>query len=346
MSDKKISPEGEDVQKKLFNFIKKTLKNKSSLVVELMSILDLSKSGAYKKISGDSKLSFDDVLKLSRHYGFSIDQFSVDRTDPIPFQVDAIRRQPASYIEYLLNIYKHFQEIKAAKGVEIFYVTGEVPLFHYLQFPTLLYFKLYVWNNTCWHIPGVGRNFSLREFTTDEDLNALRSQMLEDYYSYDGMEMWNTRFLDITLDQLRYYAQSGIFDNKDDFMLIYKDLEKMCKYLKGMAEKGHKYLVDKPDELMGELKVQMHELVSSSNIIYVTADTFRTAFVTYDSPNFIKSSDNRFCDYTEQWIDSIVQHSMLISVEGERERERSFRLINKKMQRAKEELISILNYTY
>ena len=336
----------EDIQGNLFDFLKNRINKKTSLASELMAVLDLSRSGVYKKLSGESKLSFTDVLKLARHFGFSIDQFIAERHDTIPFNVDAIRRQPHSYAEYIHNINKHFHRISGSVDVKICYVTNEVPIFHYLQFPILFYFKLYVWNQTCWHIPNSNRNFSLREFTTDEELNDLRIKMLQDYYNYDGMEMWNTRFLDITLDQIKYYAHSGIFETKEDFILIFKELERLCKHLKKMAEKGYKFLTNKPDEPMGKLKVQMHELIASSNIIYVTAEDFRVAFVTYDSPNFIRSSDDRFCDYTQSWIDSIVQRSLLISGEGERERERTFRLITKKMTRAKEELDSILNYTY
>lgn len=341
-----MEKESAKIQDQLFSFLKELSKKKTPLVNDLMSILDLSKSGAYKKLNGESNLSFDDMIKLSRHYGFSIDQFIAERHNAIPFFVDAIRSQPLDYNEYLRNINSHFEFIRGCKDVEVCYITNEVPMFHYLQFPLLFYFKLFVWNHTTWNMPHRNHKFALTEFVNDGLLNDLRKSMLKEYYGYDGMEMWNIRFLDITLDQIKYYAHSGIFENKEDILQVFKEVEKLSRHLKKMAEVGHKFQLEKPDEMLGKLKVQMNELVASTNIIFVLADNFKYVFTTFDPPNFIRSSDDRFCKYTQNWINTTKKHSLLISGEGERERERTFRLMTKKITRAKQELDGILSYIY
>jgi hypothetical protein len=338
--------ESKKVQEQLFEYIQELTPKRSPLVNDLMTILNLSKSGAYKKLNGESNLSLDDTIKLSRHYGFSIDQFVADRHNAIPFFVDAIRSQPKSYDGYLRNINKHFEFIRGCKHVEVCYVTNEVPVFHYLQFPLLFYFKLFVWNHTSWQMPGRPHRFSLREFTNDSTLNELIKSMLREYYGYDGMEMWNIRFLDITLDQIKYYAHSGIFENKEDIHSIFREVEKMSRHLKKMAEVGFKFNLERPEEKLGTLTVHMNELVASTNIIFVVADNFNYVFTTYDPPNFIRSADDRFSTYTENFINNTKKHSLLISGAGERERERTFRLITKKIERAKQELEGILSYIY
>lgn len=341
-----MEKESQKIQQQLFSFLENLSPKKKPIVNELMTILKLSKSGAYKKLNGESNLSLEDTIKLSRHYGFSIDQFIAERHNPIPFYVDAIRRQPSSYDEYLRNINTHFEFIRGCKKVQVSYITNEVPVFHYLQFPLLFYFKLFVWNHTSWQMPQRPHRFSLSEFINDSLLNSLMKSMLKEYFGYDGMEMWNIRFLDITLDQIKYYAHSGIFENKEDILSIFKEVEKMSRHLKKMAEVGYKFNLEKPEEKLGHLTVHMNELVASTNIIYVNADNYNYVFTTFDPPNFIRSSDDRFCIYTENWINMTKKHSLLISGAGERERERTFRLITKKIERAKQELEGILSYIY
>lgn len=341
-----MEKESNQVQQDLFNHLQSLSSKKTPFVNELMSILELSRSGAYKKIKGESNLSFDDVLKLSRHFGFSIDQFIAERHNAIPFFVDAIRSLPTQYNEYMRNINTHFEFIRGCKNVDFCYIANEVPIFHYMQFPLLFYFKLFLWNHTSWQIPHRNRKFSIAEFTNDTVLNDVRKSMSKEYLNYSGMEMWNIRMLDITLDQVKYYAHSGIFETKEDILQIFKEVEKLSRHLKNMAESGYKCTLENPNEKLGKLRVQMNELVASSNVIYVTADNFNYVFTNFDTPNFIRSSDDRFCQYTENWINTIKKHSLLISGEGERERERTFRLITKKISRAKQELDGILSYIY
>ncbi len=341
-----MEKESKKIQQQLFAYLQELSPKRTPLVNDLMSILDLSKSGAYKKLNGDSNLGLDDIIKLSRHYGFSIDQFIAERHNAIPFFVAAIRSQPKSYDEYLRNIYLHLDFIRGCKNVNMVYVTMEVPIFYYLQFPLLCYFKLFVWNHTTWHIPNRAHRFSLEEFTNDQLLNDLMKSMLREYYSYDGTELWNIRFLDITLDQIKYYAHSGIFEKKEDIESIFKEVEKLSRHLKKMAEVGYKFNMEKPDKPLGSLTVHMNELMASTNTIYVTADNYKYVFTTIDPPNFIRCDDDRFADYTENWINTSKKHSLLISGAGERERERTFRLITKKLERAKQELEGILSYIY
>lgn len=334
------------IQQKVFEDLSKQFPTKTAFVAELKRILGLQDSAVYKKLRGESHFTLKDMLMLSKYLNFSIDSILLRKDSPVPFQVDAIRRQPASYEEYLLNINRHFKDIKIAGNVQIFYIACEMPLFHYLQFPSLFYFKLFMWNETSWKIGQKSPEFNFREFLNNEKLEKMRLEMLHDYYSQDGVETWNIRFLDMSLDQLKYYANAGLFNNKDDIQLIFKDIEKLNSHLKNMAEKGRKFIMDEPEKPMGKLKVKMNELISSTNVIYVTTDEYDIVFASYDTPNFIKSTDRRFCEYSKNWIDNVIKYSVDIGGVGKRERDRHFRLISKKLELAKVELDGILGYMY
>ena len=334
------------IQQQIFEDLAQRFPNKKAFIAELKRILGLKESAIYKKLRGDSQFTLKDMLMLSMHLSFSMDQYFAKKASPVPFQVDAIRRQPASYEEYLQNINLHFRDLKAAENVTMYYVACEMPLFHYLQFPFLFYFKLFVWNETSWRSRQKSREFGFREFKQNKKLEKLRLSMLNDYYTQDGVENWNIRFIDMSLDQLKFYVNAGRFKNEEDIWLVFKDIEKLSAHLKRMAEKGHKFVLNAPDKLMGKLRVQMNELVSSTNVIYVSTDEYDIVFSSFDTPNFIKSTDQRFCNYSKEWIDNVIEYSVDIGGVGKRERDRHFRIIGKKLETVKEELRGMVSYLY
>ena len=60
-------------QELLFNQIRQNLPPNISLVDEIADLLDISNDSAYRRIRGEKMLSINELQKLSKHFGISLD---------------------------------------------------------------------------------------------------------------------------------------------------------------------------------------------------------------------------------------------------------------------------------
>ena len=103
-------------QKEFFEIIKRQLPTGSSLVNSIAKTLSMSESGAYKKITNISKLSFEEVIILCKRYGISFDSFTSDADkslSPYFFYSDTIRYEPRSYNEFLAGFLESSQNVRS-----------------------------------------------------------------------------------------------------------------------------------------------------------------------------------------------------------------------------------------
>ena len=84
----------------------------------------------------------------------------------------------------------------------------------------------------------------------------------------------------------------------------------------------------------------------SSEIIYVTKDDYRIVYHAYDTPNYIRSDDPRVCDHMEDWFEKVINQSILISGQGERERDQTFRAFEKELEQYGEKLDAYVKVYY
>lgn len=321
-------------QKDFFEIISRQLSGDASLVTEVAAALSMSESGAYKKINNISKLSFDEIIMLCKTFGVSFDSFTSDADkslSPYFYYSDTIRYEPRSYLEYVSGFLESSKMLdRSRENYQVSTFANEVPMMHYLQFPYLFYFKLFAWNRTNWKIKQYGRDYNTAHYFDDVDLTKTVRRLQDHYDSYDSIDIWNKQIFTNTLQQLTYYIKAGVFKKVDDIYAIYNDLKKLLKHLQLVAEKGKKISFSSGQE-KSKIAIYLNEVVISSEIIYVTKEGYRIVYHSYDTPNYIKSDDARVCNHMEKWLDKVINQSILISGQGEREREITFKVFEKEL---------------
>lgn len=316
------------------------------LVDVLSNVLEISQNAAYKKINLATKLNLDEIIELSIRYQLSIDQFLSAKSSPIPFYSDAIRKMPEQPKDYFLNLIKHLYQLKELKGLNYINLTGEVPIFHIMPFRKLMFFKLFAWNYTSWSIKRYMDKFDLNSFINDKELNNNIDKCIHVYYKFQGIEIWNIRMMDITLDQLKYFIQLRIFPNKNVVQEIINEMFDLLDHLTKISESGTK-LYETSTELNKSLvKVYISELVHANEVIYVNSDISDHIFCALDSPNFLRSSDPRVTEHVHQWLLKTLKHSSLISGEGEKDRRTLIQTIQQKLVKGNQEINNLLNFVY
>ncbi len=312
----------------------------------LAKTLSISENAAYKKIQGGIQFSIQDLLVLSKEFQISLDQFISHKASPIPFYSDAIRKKPDHYRDYFLNIQKHVTAISQIKELNYIYQANEIPIFHYLLFPSLLYFKIYAWNYTSWRIGDSLKAYEYLAFQRDDVMQKAIHASIETYFTFPGTEIWHIRMFDITLDQLKYFIHLRVFQDKSTVLQILDDLYDMLDHLNLMASKAMKLKRGQKVDHSAHCKMYINELVSTSDIIFVGSPDMEIVFTMFDTPNLVRTSDQRFTAYTKVWMEHTIRHSSLISNEGERERVELFQTYRQKLDQGRREIEGLRAYKY
>ncbi len=309
------------------NYILSTEHPDKKPVEIIMSILDISKSGAYKKLNGDSKFSLDEIVRIFTEMDISFDRYFLSNESQFKsysFSTDTIKYKPRSYSEFWYQINHNLEKLVEDPNATAIYLSNEIPFFYYLQFPKLLAFKLFVWDKTNWNISPENESFSFKIIDNIPKLNEITQSVLDVYLSYPSIELWNPDMLRLTMMQLSYYTRAGVFQSAEIIREIISDMDKMLVFMKRNCDSGKKSFFGKSDSI-NDVEIYLNELVSNSEMILIRSDNRAALYNKYDTPNYLLSEDSRVCDHIAAWLEKIIGKSTLISTRGKRDRDMFFK---------------------
>ena len=293
----------------------------------VMSLLGLTKSGAYKKLNGASKFSVEEVVTIFNTLDISFDQYFLSGQKEMKnysFSTDTIKYRPRTYSEFWTQISLHLGQLVQDTNATAIYLANEIPIFYYLQFPKLMAFKLFVWDKTNWNISADNDRFSFNLIYDIPSLKEITQKVLDIYLSYPSIEVWNPNMFALTMMQLSYYTRAGVFKSADIIREIIGDLDKLMVFMKKNCESGKKSFFGQ-ESSNNDVEIYLNELVFNSEMIFIKSDNQKSLYNKYDTPNYIFSDDQRVCNHIESWLDRIISKSTLISTRGKRDRDLFFK---------------------
>lgn len=300
-------------------------KNKGlNLVDVLMDLLNLSKGQTYRRINGQTMLSFEDIQILATHFQISLDDFLLSKKDTIQFQFPPIHQPAFSAISYLNQLDQELKCVQKNPNNRLLYATNEFPIFYTFLFPELIQFKMYMWERTFWEQPNGPQNIFRFGKVSDQILELAQS-ISQRYLSLPSEEYWNIRITDNTVRQINYALESGLFDNLADALLLCEQLKKVLTHMELMAKKGQKFLPQKREQPNAPtFHLYLNDLPTNI-LLLVTSPEESYLYTTFDNPNFMKSTHPEICNYTIQWFKKLQEKSILLSGSAERSRRQFFK---------------------
>lgn len=309
-------------------------KNKGSdiiLIKELQELLNLSKSTLYKRLNGDIKMTLDELMTIAVRYNVSIDNLLPNEQSNITLQLRSMANQPKSFNDFLDPILANLSLLNQLDEKDIWYATNELPFFHYMHFPRLAAFKLYVWGRSVWNIKEI-LNSTFTIASANEDFRELIRKTLGLYESVPSKEFWGIHILDTTLNQIKYCLEGQLFENPEQAILLLQDLDDLLDLLTTNAAKGKK-------SGKGSFTLYHNEMLYTNNMILIkTAHYGDCLYATYDNPNFMYTRDPNICEYTNKWFIKLKRNAQCISLENEKYRHQYFRALKNRVSKFKTEL--------
>ena len=307
-----------------------------SLVDEVAGVLGISNDRAYRRIRGDKPISYEELKKLAVHYRLSFDGLLNLQTDSTIFHGSYITRQNFDFATYLKDMLRQIQHVNSFEKKNFFYEAKDVPPFYYFQFPELAAFKYFFWMKTILQYPEYSKSFYEPESVSKEIIDTGK-KVIETYCAVPSVEFWSVETVNITLRQIEFYKESGVFRKKEHIQLLYDQFLALIEHVEKQAEVGTKFLAgNTPDSSTTPFKLFYNEVMLGHNIILAITGDSKIVFMIHGTLNYLITTDERFCNYTYETMQNLMRKSVLISGIGEKERSKFFNVLKNKISEKRE----------
>jgi transcriptional regulator with XRE-family HTH domain len=326
------------LQQILFQQIKIKLPDNLSFVHEIAEVLEISYDSAYRRIRGEKELSLEELYRLSQKFDISLDASLGLHSNHVIF--NKIGLSPVSFMikDWLQRIQEDIKRIHAARDKEIIYAAKDPPIFHYFHFPEIAAFKFFFWEKTICDFPAYEDKL-FRIDDTNPEIVEIGNSILRSSMKIPTIEIWNEDTFRILMRQIEYYWISGYFAKKDDMTNLLDKLEKWVLHIRKQAELGYKFAYGQPAEgIENSFNMYENEVVLNDNTILVKVGEMKATYLTYNVISLLLTRDPAFCDNVEQHMNQLMKRSNLISVSGEKERNRFFNKLLSTIEKTKNEL--------
>lgn len=318
--------------------IKQSLQPSLSLVDELADLLQVSTDSAYRRIRGETALTFDEIVLLCNHFQLSFDSFTSSTSGSVTFKYNPINEDEASFERYLRNILNDLRKIQSFEQKQITFAAEDIPIFHHFRFNELTAFKIFYWNKSILNSPLLeGKKFDPAVIDT-ELVNAAR-EILDLYTEIASIEIWSDDTVNSTLKQIEFYWEAGVFRSKEDALLICSQVEEMIEGIKKQAELSSKFAIeDRINSPANNFMLYNSELMIGNNCILVNLGSNKAAYLSHHTFNAMVTTHHGFCNDTDLWLKNLTRKSILISGVAEKQRYQFFRKIEDKLQQLRDKI--------
>jgi hypothetical protein len=327
-----------DLQVQIFQHIKSKLPSHISLVDEMAQVLEVSTDSAYRRIRGEKPISLEEIYKLCVRFQLSLDQLMNLQSGALVFSGNFINPSSFSFGNWLQSATQQVKYMTGFKEKILYQLCKDVPPFHHFHFREVAAFKYYVWMKGIFNAPELqNKKFSLKDYP--DEIFELGQKSLQVYNQVDSVEIWSQETINSCLRQIDYYIDCGMFEDPHEAILIYEAYEKLITHLDKQARFGNKFDVNDPLATgLGKYQFYLNELVIGDNSFLALLDGSKAAFILHSVMNIMMTRDTRFCDNLHDCIKNLMKRSTLISSYSERERERFFKYLRRRIESRKQVL--------
>jgi len=318
-----------NLQQILFQQIKSKLPDNLSFVHEIAELLEISYDSAYRRIRGEKELSMEELYRIGQRFDISLDALLGIQAGNVVFRKHSLAPNQYYIKDWLTTILADIKQIHQAKEKEIIYAAKDPPIFHYFNFPEIAAFKFFFWEKTIFDFPEYeDKKFRLDDINTE--IVEIGNNILRSATKIPTIEIWNEDTFRIFMRQIEFYWISGYFAKKDDMVDLVDKMEKWVRHIQKQAELGFKFYYGQPAEgIPNSFMMYENEVVLNDNTIFVRLGENMGTYLTFNQISLLVTRDPDFCTSIETYMHSLMRKSNLISVSGEKERNRFFnKLLN------------------
>jgi hypothetical protein len=320
-----VNEHAESYQSRFLKKLEDIIPSNVSLVNELTDVLDISMDSAYRRLRGQTSLSFDEIVKLCRHYKVSFDSFIRLESGNVTFNFTLMNSGENSFKEYLQNLKKDMTIINNSKAKQIIYACEDITLFQNFNYPEIAAFKMFYWMKSILNLPEL-RTEHFDVSLISKELLELGHDIFKLYCEIPSIEIWTDTTIQSTIKQIAFYWSSGVFKSMDDALMVCESLRKELMYVQNQAEAGTKSLGSNRNiENNNNFTLYFSDIEITNNCVLAKMVDTKAVYLGHLSFNAMSSTDAAYCDETEAWLNNLIKRSIPISGVSEKHRYQFFK---------------------
>ncbi|MBL7842318.1 MAG: helix-turn-helix transcriptional regulator [Cyclobacteriaceae bacterium] len=302
--------------------IRNRLSDKVSFADVLAELLQVSRDSAYRRIRGETVLSLDEAKKLCERFGVSIDALLSPSVNTSLFHHRALSTN-YTLERWLRSVRKNFEHINSFPDKEMIFAARDMPTIQNFRFPELCAFKMFFWLKTVIKDPGYAQQLFSQDAIPVDFVKAA-NKLWKLYATVPSTEIWSEEAINETLKQIEFYYDCNFFLEKDQSANLCDKLIELLSLIKREASEGQKVNG-------AEFRLYKNEILIANNTVLARRDNKRIVFINYNTLSLLTTFQESFCDKTEKYLSNLTKNSVLISTSAERERNKFFNNMKKRV---------------
>jgi len=298
-------------QIRIFELIKQKISSRQRLSDVIEELLGVSSDSAYRRIRGETELTFSELKKICRKFNLSMDEvMNYKSHQGALFHYDPINLLDIDdYLVHLKRTLDAFLILKSAPEKEIIYTARSIPLCYLIKFPDLAFLNLFTWNNV---LCPTFKTFD--DFCNNLDKERLISMYQQTSLAHSSIptrEIWTVQTLDVTLRLIDYFYTTGVFEKKETVLNLLNQLSQLIDTVHKYSEDGHRGGEHKTPFALYNCSVSLYE-----NCMLIINGSQLSMTIRLHMVNFIETSNEVLCDAMLKWQRGLISKSTLISGEA------------------------------
>jgi hypothetical protein len=335
---KTIAMADKQIQEYLFQRVKEKLPPDTCLADVISDCLYISQDSAYRRIRGETPLILEEAKILCDKFHISLDHLLQAQPNTVVFHSMEVQGREDSFLQFLSTLYDTLKELAKAKDKQIIYLSKELILFHHFYFRPLFAFEYLFWMKTVLGNSEMNMQYSLDLLTPE--LERVCRGIMDLYNEIPSVEILNTESINSTISQVEYYRDAGAFRSEEDVQEVYDALAQLIQHHREEAESGCKFhRGEKASFKKKNYQLFYNRVGLADNTILTIEDGKRTVYLNYEALNYMVTTDEGFCNKTEDKLHTIIRQSTLLSDFNEKQRNIFFNTLLRKIPQRIKQLV-------
>ncbi len=317
-------------REKIFALIKERLPQNVSFIEEVADVLDISYDAMYRRINGKTLLSFDEAIKLAKHYRISINSiYSFEQGDNVIVLKKKNSNTITGVTTFFQEVVKSIKTFNLEEDSELFYAAKDIPIYYLPEESLYTKFKLYVVSQG---FLSEKERIRFKDFNVPVSLLQSAKDFTKIYQNIRITEIWNDTTINSALYQIYYFYETKLI-SKEEANLLCLELEKIVQQIEKKST----------DDTLSELGNKKYDLyynksITLNNTSFFKRDKIKILIIPYTHLSYIRIDDKDSCEEYEQYFKQQVLMSKKISGKSEVVRELFFTSVYEKINQLKQQI--------
>lgn len=288
--------------------IKESLAGQSSSTISsrIAQILPLGKEAIYRRLNGHVNFSLNEAIEISKALNISLDNLYLEPSiSKASFNIKLVNvENPAcNYYERLSDYVNIFQKMKDSDRSRLRSAYNIMPYSFFIDREILSKFHLYKW---LYLVGAINYKVTFSEYKIPKDILNIQRRFRDENQSVRVASFILARdiFKNFAEDIILFYELELI--STDEKAVLKRDLLGILNTMEETAITG-RYNTGR------EVYIYLANIHFDASYTHFESDNFKMAHFRAFSINGIESLNPAICNQTKVWIDSLQNHSTLIT---------------------------------